>query len=31
MDLNRWLVKSRDNQWDYENIVRRKRKLERLK
>ena len=30
-DLNRWLEKSRDIQWDYKNIVKRKGKLERLK
>lgn len=30
-DLARWLKKSRDNQWDYKNIVKRKGKLERLK
>lgn len=30
-DLNRWLKKSREIQWDYKNIVRRKGKLERLK
>jgi len=30
-DLKRWLAKSRDIQWDYKNIVRRKGKLERLK
>ena len=30
-DLNRWLKKSRDIQWDYKNIVHRKGKLERLK
>ena len=30
-DLNRWLKKSRDIQWDYKNIVKRKGKLERLK
>ncbi len=29
-DLKRWLKKSRDIQWDYKNIVRRKGKLERL-
>lgn len=29
-DLARWLVKARDIQWDYKNIVRRKGKLERL-
>jgi hypothetical protein len=28
-DLQRWLSKSRTIQWDYENIVRRKGKLER--
>ena len=30
-DLKRWLKKSRDIQWDYKNIVKRKGKLERLK
>lgn len=30
-DLNRWLKKSRDIQWDYKNIVKRKGILERLK
>lgn len=30
-DLRRWLKKSRDIQWDYKNIVRRKGRLERLK
>jgi hypothetical protein len=30
-DLNRWLQKSRDIQWDYKNLVKRKGKLERLK
>ncbi len=30
-DLNRWLAKARDIQWDYKNIVRRKGQLERLK
>ena len=30
-DLVRWLSKSRDIQWDYKNIVKRKGKLERLK
>jgi hypothetical protein len=30
-DLRRWLAKSRDIQWDYKNIVRRKGRLERLK
>ena len=30
-DLQRWLTKARDIQWDYKNIVRRKGKLERLK
>lgn len=30
-DLARWLIKARDIQWDYKNIVRRKGKLERLK
>ncbi|MEQ9091681.1 MAG: DUF1801 domain-containing protein [Balneola sp.] len=30
-DLKRWLEKSREIQWDYKNIVKRKGKLERLK
>ncbi len=30
-DLQRWLKKSREIQWDYKNIVRRKGVLERLK
>lgn len=30
-DLNRWLNKSREIQWDYKNIVKRKGQLERLK
>jgi hypothetical protein len=30
-DLKRWLKKSREIQWDYKNIVRRKGQLERLK
>lgn len=30
-DLHRWLEKSRNIQWDYKNIVRRKGVLERLK
>lgn len=30
-DLQRWLAKSRDIQWDYKNIVKRKGKLVRLK
>ena len=29
--LARWLAESRDVQWDYKNIVKRKGKLERLK
>lgn len=29
-DLQRWLKKSREIQWDYKNIVRRKGKLEKL-
>jgi hypothetical protein len=29
--LKRWLKKSRDIQWDYKNIVKRKGFLERLK
>ena len=30
-DLNRWLKKSQEIQWDYKNIVKKKGKLERLK
>ena len=30
-DLKRWLIKSREIQWDYKNIVKRKGLLERLK
>lgn len=30
-DLKRWLKKSRDIQWDYKDLVKRKGKLERLK
>ncbi len=30
-DLNRWLKKSREIQWDYKNIVKRKGQLEKLK
>ncbi len=30
-DLHNWLKKSRDIQWDYKNIVKRKGVLERLK
>ncbi|MBL0104662.1 MAG: DUF1801 domain-containing protein [Bacteroidetes bacterium] len=30
-ELKRWLKKSREIQWDYKNIVKRKGKLERLK
>jgi uncharacterized protein YdhG (YjbR/CyaY superfamily) len=30
-DLQRWLGKAREIQWDYKNIVRRKGKLERIK
>ena len=29
-DLKRWLEKSKEIQWDYKNIVKRKGKLERL-
>lgn len=29
-DLQRWLTKAREIQWDYKNIVRRKGRLERL-
>lgn len=31
IELSQWLTKSRDIQWDYANIVKRKGKLERLK
>jgi hypothetical protein len=30
-DLKRWLTKSKDIQWDYKNIVKRKGRLDRLK
>jgi len=30
-DLERWLTKSREIQWDYKNIYKRKGRLERLK
>jgi hypothetical protein len=30
-DLVRWLMKSREIQWDYKNLVKRKGQLERLK
>jgi hypothetical protein len=30
-DLKRWIQKSKEIQWDYKNIVKRKGKLERLK
>jgi hypothetical protein len=30
-DLKRWLKKSKDIQWDYKNIVKRKGQLDRLK
>ena len=30
-DLKKWLQKSREIQWDYKNIVKRKRKLLKLK
>ena len=30
-DLQRWLEKARNIQWDYKNIIKRKGKLERLK
>lgn len=29
-DLKRWLQKSREIQWDYKNIVKRKGRLEKL-
>lgn len=31
IDLKRWLQKSREIQWDYKNLVKRKGQLERLK
>lgn len=30
-DVKRWLEKSRNIQWDYKNLIKRKGKLERLK
>lgn len=30
-DLERWLSKAREIQWDYKNLIRRKGKLERLR
>lgn len=30
-DLSRWLQKSRDIQWDYKNVIKRKGVLERLR
>ncbi|MDQ3192522.1 MAG: DUF1801 domain-containing protein [Bacteroidota bacterium] len=30
-NLDRWLKKSREIQWDYKNLIKRKGKLERLK
>ena len=30
-DLRRWLSKSREIQWDYKNLIKRKGKLEKLK
>lgn len=30
-DVNRWLKKSREIQWDYKNIVKRKGQLQKLK
>jgi uncharacterized protein YdhG (YjbR/CyaY superfamily) len=30
-DIKRWIEKSRDIQWDYKNIIKRKGKLERIK
>ena len=30
-DLKRWLSKSKEIQWDYKNIVKRKGELEKLK
>lgn len=29
-EINRWLQKSREIQWDYKNIVKRKGKLEKI-
>lgn len=29
-DLKRWLIKSKEIQWDYKNLVKRKGRLERL-
>ena len=29
-DLKRWLKKSKEIQWDYKNIVKKKGKLERI-
>ncbi|MBE2281674.1 MAG: DUF1801 domain-containing protein [Ignavibacteriaceae bacterium] len=31
IDLKRWLTKSREIQWDYKNLIKRKGKLERIK
>ncbi len=31
VDIKRWLQKSREIQWDYKNIVKRKGQLERIK
>jgi hypothetical protein len=31
IDLERWLIKSKEIQWDYKNIVKRKGQLDRLK
>lgn len=30
-ELQRWLAKARDIQWDYKNLIRRKGRLQRLK
>lgn len=30
-DVERWLIKSREIQWDYKNLIKRKGQLERLK
>lgn len=30
-DLKRWLIKAREIQWDYKNIVKKKGRLDRLK
>jgi hypothetical protein len=30
-DIKRWIEKSKEIQWDYKNLIKRKGKLERLK